>query len=396
MLSILMIVSLIFLVGFAVLSVKTYNLAHPFSILLIFSIPYYLAPALDIVIFDNSNNYSISKTFLHLTVFFLFSLVIYFFQGKAIKGTVNNYVLRARFSSTIDLVIVTLVFSAYGIYQLNLVMEYGNNRADIYANKSVFYDLFRMLIIAFLIVFQLREKINKRKLDKLTLLLIAIFIFSEVFIVGDRRLALILIVLSFFIWREKIRINFKLILFLVTLILTFFAVGLTRSGSSNINYLILLNISNMEFGASQRIFDYCISTLNCGELKSTLFNLPSQMLPEVINPERGLSAEKTFAKIYNYKYYQSGGTYAYSFFVELILNVGYFGLFVASIMFSSIYYIYNKIRDELSKDLVGIFIIIFMLFLPRMSLLAMSKQLLVYIVFIVAVILLMNRLYVRR
>ncbi|MHA7879519.1 MAG: O-antigen polysaccharide polymerase Wzy [Saccharospirillum sp.] len=374
---------------YILLLVKSYSesgLNNPFTIIIVTAIPYGMAGVLDFLVFSNTNNF-VKESIIQNNLFLIIFLgVVFLIKGRE-KYYIKNYryYLVPKITIALPFLICATVLLAYLYMVWGLIYYSEGDRAYIYSNKTTSYDLIRLLIVGLLLLLIQYVKVKNRLWIYVVYgAMLLLFILVEVLLIGDRRLSLMLLLIVFATYYNKERVKkVSFIFFFVFLFLVMLSVGLLRSNSFTIErFYGLFNISKMEFGANQKVFDYCYLE-DCSNLNSTYKDIPYQLVPSRFSENRPLIPDSAFSREFDYEYYLSGRTYGYNYLMEANLNGGYFAILFMAVVYGFLFRLYNKTRSEHVKYILGVTLMMSLLFFPRMALISSIKQTFIILILVI-------------
>lgn len=377
--NVLFLLYFIFIFIFFYSSIKGFGLLSPVSLVMATTLPYSAAPIIDIVFFNNSNNYNVENINSLIIYCITFYIPFTFFSWLSVsqqKITHMTWKCYWNFNPTVFLMGFIALFSIYVRMSLDIsIVAEEDGRAAIYKNKPLLFDLIKLLISAYIICFSLVYLHSQKTISKVYIfLLLTMFLLAETLVLGDRRVWLVtFLATSSVIFSDVKKVPVKVMPVIILGLISFLAIGVIRGGGGEdiADFIRVMNISNMEFGTFSKIYDYCSSS-GCEYNYYSYMNIPSQLVPSLLLNDRPLPPSALYALDYDFNYYSSGGTYAYNFILESIQNFNAIGPFLMGIIVSTIFYAQSRMRSDFRYAIGAILVFSFSFFF-RMELLSIVK-----------------------
>ncbi len=315
---------------------------NPLTLFLATSLPYIFASPIDIIFFSNTAGLD-EKTIAAQTFFGSIFIICAYLFGKIKTAPSFRIKIKKRFATDpINIIIpgiaIINTLLVASLFSLNI----GSlSRGEIYSQKPVAYDIFK-LASQCTIIFLLWQSlfIHNKKTSDIKISFISIFsiLITDIAIVGDRRMAIVMtmLILYFYSKKEKIpRIIWPPIILAGLLLLSYGAFRNLPPEAwmkiyNDMDFWIFLNPMNLEFGAFPKIWDDLYPAF---KLKATYIETFQQIIPSALIPDRSLAPSVAYVKNFHPDIYLLGGGLAFNALIESIMNFGYFGPLIIGTLF---------------------------------------------------------------
>lgn len=362
--------SIVSVLMIAIIQVYAHGLFSPSTIVLFTALPYFLTSIFNYNLF-RSINYNFVDSSISLVVFSFFFFVSFLIFNQAIKSIkIKKIEFREKTNSYFILFVYFLFLIIYVVLVDQLFsLKIGSiTRADIYKSKPVFFDLYKIFMYSFSIFYGwyvFCVKTYKSKFLLIWFLPFIILVSVDILILGDRRLAVLLILIYTFMLNTKTKISPFYIIFG-----SFFAVFLwiysyLRNTSidqwSNIihdlDYSVVFSPDKSEFGAFSIIWNDYFSKYSSVQMHPTYLETFVQLIPGFIYSDRPIPPSVSFVKEFYPDIYNVGGGLAFNAILESMMNFNIFGPIVLALILVFFSKFYNK--NQLGVLLGAIYIFCF-------------------------------------
>ncbi|ANM29263.1 hypothetical protein ABI59_06170 [Acidobacteria bacterium Mor1] len=333
---------LMFYVAGGVLLVRWFGFFDPRSLFFLSFGVYAGSGPLDTLIYVNSlaldaQRQSIS---LYYSTLFLLCLVVAISLGEGRKGRApmaveNTGERRALWAFLILLGVLCFAYFilAEAVYGWSVVRR---SRMEIYANKSVALDLFRLGFSACAVfaAWTLRRASATRGHYYALAALVGAFGWADMLFIGDRKLVVGVIFGVMFVSLFGRSVALRTYMVIGALIVLMIVFGRIRSTpmdqwTSTVQTGFTakwLNPATSEFGGFAMLSDaYIVDHTELTEMRPTYLQAALCLVPKAIYPDRPLSPTEWAAKTYFPAVYRQGGSRAFNAVIESMLNLWIFG-----------------------------------------------------------------------
>jgi hypothetical protein len=329
-------------------AIRNKGLFNPVTLFIVTAAPYSLAGAVDILTYGNSINFNIDSISA-LTWYCLAFLVTFYFAADFRIKTHSNLLIKPKSRHKLaNPALVLLACTNALVVYLNFGFDIGSlSRAEIYSSKSVFYDIFKLISQSSIIYFLWDALINRKQAPKQiapAILALASIIVIDVVIVGDRRMAtVLLLILGYFYTINKpiSRVHWLMIGVGSALL---FAAGLFRNLSAeswiyvydNLELTRVANPANQEFGAFAKVWN---DVYHGGDVVHQLTYAEAflQIIPSAIFPDRPIPPSVQYVRQFHPEIFALGGGMAFNAILESIINFSVIGPFLIAVLLGSVF-----------------------------------------------------------
>lgn len=329
--------SSVLLVLLLVYAISRYGFFNPCSIFVLTAAPYLISAPLDIFFFKYTyrfDEWAISWLFVAGTAFLFFFTV-----GAELRKRRGGSQLQVTPRLSVGVVSFFLMLFAFGyvgivasLFSLNIGAV---TRGEIYGQKPVFFDVYKLFLYPFLMVsLWYLILVRKEPLRRLTvpLLAVAIVLGVDFLVLGDRRAgAMVILAIGYFYSTiSDIKLRYWVLFGVVAVLL--WGLGLVRNMPtsqwgdifSGSDYLVVANPSNMEFGAFPLVWQDFMSAWDY-EIDFTYLKAFIQLVPSSIFPDRPVPPSVWFVSTFYPDIAAIGGGLAFNAVLESIMNFSIFG-----------------------------------------------------------------------
>ncbi|MFK4206324.1 hypothetical protein, partial [Acinetobacter junii] len=210
------------------------------------------------------------------------------------------------------------------------------SRADIYKSKSTLFDVYKLFIYSFSVFYiWFIVCIEQKKGKGLVFWLLPLLLFSatDVLILGDRKLVIVLLLICAFAINVQKRISPIYIGYGFVFGLLMWVYGYLRNTSfsewgailGGLDYGAAFSPDKSEFGAFSIIWNDYFSRYSSVQMRPTYLETFAQIVPTFIFPSRPISPSVNFVKEFYPDIYSSGGGLAFNSILESMMNFNIFG-----------------------------------------------------------------------
>ncbi|QVR67944.1 O-antigen polymerase [Acinetobacter sp. BHS4] len=347
--------SLIFIAFLTFFQIKKGGILAPSTIVFVTALPYLLTAIYNSYIYKNYS-FFLEKTNASLILYsFIFFGSFIFFDSNLSRVKTFELNFTKKFSSNIIFLIYTiLVFIYIVIVSISFSLDIGAvSRADIYKTKSTFFDVYKLFVYSFSIFYVWFIIFIDQKNGKyLSFWLLPLILFSatDILILGDRKLAVLLFIICAYIINVKRRINPIYISYGFLFALVMWIYGYLRNSSisqwgrilSELDYSTAFSPDKSEFGAFSIIWNDYFSKYSSVQMHPTYLEVFTQLIPTSIFPNRPISPSVNFVKEFYPDIYNSGGGLAFNAILESMMNFNILGPIVFAFLLVFFSKFYNK------------------------------------------------------
>lgn len=356
----------------------------PITIFVLTAVPYLIAAPVDIYFYDNEHLFQ--KEYISWLVISGVVLLLSFMFVCEFSKSLRFKVFTVE--AKVNIKIISLAyFVLYLIYLLMIATYFSLNigslsRADIYASKPTLFDVSKMILYSFTIAFfWYIFVVEKKKFlhSKLALIPLLMLVLTDTLILGDRKMALILILVLAFFYSVNHKIPKKAMIGFLALGFGFWILGFVRNLAvdqwgtiySSLEFSKLVNPANVEFGAFSIIWQDYFSK-GAYEFKATYLEMIVQIIPSFIYPDRPVPPSVDFVAKFYPAIHASGGGLAFNAILESIMNFYWFGPIIAGAGFGYLFRFYNE-KNTLGVLVGGVLIYTFA-FMMRNDMVSMLRN----------------------
>lgn len=369
---------------FTTLAVTFGPISLPTVIVFIFSL-YALSAGVDSYFYAGSR-YSLPHVSILslLNNYFLFLYTLFLITKQ--KTSRNTELPRLSENCQSQFLLATCVIC--GGYFFAVYITYGTltpalSRSDIFLQKGTLLQILKILAPVFATVLIVASLQTGNKFRALTTILVtAPYLFTELFVFGDRRLVLCMFIIVMIAFNERRNANFRSLLGIALILVSFLAIGNSR----NRDYLSFvdqipnltetLNFSTQEFGYTPSVVENLDAS---GYLEPRMFSvldIPLQIVPKFVAPgiDRPLAPSLIYARDFHPLVFYNGGAFGYSLIIESFQNAHILGvgLLAAAFAFLTVYvHSRSNSRMQFCLQYAVPFTLIFS---ARMDLISVIKQ----------------------
>lgn len=346
-------VALISIVLLSLFQIKKSGILSPSTIVFVTALPYFLTAIFNSFIYRDYS-YLLERTNASLIFYtFVFFGSFIFFDSYLSKVKIPELNFRKRLSlNAVFLFYSIIVFVYISMVATLFSLDIGAvSRADIYKSKSTLFDVYKLFVYSFS-VFYIWFIVSVEQKDGRALVfwLLPLILFSatDILILGDRKLAIILFVICAFAVNVQKRINPIYIGYGFVFGLLMWVYGYLRNTSfsewgailSELDYGTAFSPDKSEFGAFSIVWNDYFSRYSSVQMQPTYLETFAQIVPTFIFPSRPISPSVNFVKEFYSDIYNSGGGLAFNAILESMMNFNIFGpiAFAFLIVFFSKFY----------------------------------------------------------
>lgn len=350
--------SLVSVLIIAIIQVSSQGLFSPSTIVLFTALPYFLTSIFNYNLF-RSFNYNFVNSSISLVFFCFLFFVSFLIFNQTIKSI---KIKNIEFSAKTNSYFILFAYSLFLIVYIFLIdhlfsLKIGSiTRADIYKSKPVFFDLYKIFMYSFSIfygwyIFCIKD--YKGKFLLIWFLPFIILVSVDILVLGDRRLAVLLILIYTFMLNTKTKISPLYLIFG-----SFFAVFLwiysyLRNTSidqwsnivNDLDYNVVFSPDKSEFGAFSIIWNDYFSKYSSVQMHPTYLETFVQLIPSFIYSDRPVPPSVSFVKEFYPDIYSVGGGLAFNAILESMMNFNIFGPIILALIlvFFSKFYTKNQL-----------------------------------------------------
>lgn len=345
--------SLIFITFLTFFQIKKSGILAPSTIVFVTALPYFLTAIYNSFIYKDYS-FSLEKTNASLILYsFIFFGSFIFFDSYLNRIKTIELDFRKKIKPTIVFLIYGVIVLVYiTMVSISFSLDIGSvTRADIYKSKSTFFDVYKLFVYSFSVfyiwfIICIEEK--KGKFLLFWLLPLILFSATDILILGDRKLAILLFIICAYTINVKRRINPVYIGYGFIFALLMWVYGYLRNTSfsewgailSELDYGTAFSPDKSEFGAFSIVWNDYFSRYSSVQMQPTYLETFAQIVPTFIFPSRPISPSVNFVKEFYPDIYSSGGGLAFNAILESMMNFNIFGpiAFAFLIVFFSRFY----------------------------------------------------------
>lgn len=331
-------VALISIVLLSLFQIKKSGILSPSTIVFVTALPYFLTAIFNSFIYRDYS-YLLERTNASLIFYtFVFFGSFIFFDSYLSKVKIPELNFRKRLSlNTVLLFYSIIVFVYISMVAMLFSLDIGAvSRADIYKSKSTLFDVYKLFIYSFSVFYiWFIVCIEQKKGKGLVFWLLPLLLFSatDVLILGDRKLVIVLLLICAFAINVQKRINPIYIGYGFVFGLLMWVYGYLRNTSfsewgailSELDYGTAFSPDKSEFGAFSIVWNDYFSRYSSVQMQPTYLETFAQIVPTFIFPSRPISPSVNFVKEFYPDIYSSGGGLAFNSILESMMNFNIFG-----------------------------------------------------------------------
>lgn len=322
----------------------------PLYLTLAISILYGFAPLVDIAFLDHisaleeNTYYEVMLPILYLfcsglVLANVFNIIRYAEKPTAETNSIatvgHNIVLPLGFLLATTLYFGVTTFSNYGL----IVGTF--TRAEIYSANNLAPQIARYgTAIGTIYIFNLLRCSKERGWKKILIMAILsfsflIFLYANIFVLGDRRIFISLLLAVLLSFWSQLKSSYKLIWFIPVSITLWIYSFLRDSGTEmwlniveNLDLRIVFNPANGEFGAWIRIAQDILSRPFTDIFRPSILTAPLSLIPSSLYPDRPFGSALWYVNEYDPATASKGGAWAFSLPIEGYMNLWFLGPFL--------------------------------------------------------------------
>lgn len=331
-------VALISIVLLSLFQIKKSGILSPSTIVFVTALPYFLTAIFNSYIYRDYS-YLLERTNASLIFYtFVFFGSFIFFDSYLSKVKIPELNFRKRLSlNTVFLFYSVIVFVYITMVAMLFSLDIGAvSRADIYKSKSTLFDVYKLFIYSFSVFYiWFIVCIEQKKGKDLVFWLLPLLLFSatDVLILGDRKLVIVLLLICAFAINVQKRISPIYIGYGFVFGLLMWVYGYLRNTSfsewgailGGLDYGAAFSPDKSEFGAFSIIWNDYFSRYSSVQMRPTYLETFAQIVPTFIFPSRPISPSVNFVKEFYPDIYSSGGGLAFNSILESMMNFNIFG-----------------------------------------------------------------------
>lgn len=331
-------VALISIVLLSLFQIKKSGILSPSTIVFVTALPYFLTAIFNSFIYRDYS-YLLERTNASLIFYtFVFFGSFIFFDSYLSKVKIPELNFRKRLSlNTVFLFYSIIVFVYISMVAMLFSLDIGAvSRADIYKSKSTLFDVYKLFIYSFSVFYiWFIVCIEQKKGKGLVFWLLPLLLFSatDVLILGDRKLVIVLLLICAFAINVQKRISPIYIGYGFVFGLLMWVYGYLRNTSfsewgailGGLDYGAAFSPDKSEFGAFSIIWNDYFSRYSSVQMRPTYLETFAQIVPTFIFPSRPISPSVNFVKEFYPDIYSSGGGLAFNSILESMMNFNIFG-----------------------------------------------------------------------
>lgn len=331
-------VALISIVLLSLFQIKKSGILSPSTIVFVTALPYFLTAIFNSFIYRDYS-YLLERTNASLIFYtFVFFGSFIFFDSYLSKVKIPEFNFRKRLSlNTVFLFYSVIVFIYISMVAMLFSLDVGAvSRADIYKSKSTLFDVYKLFIYSFSVFYiWFIVCIEQKKGKGLVFWLLPLLLFSatDVLILGDRKLVIVLLLICAFAINVQKRISPTYIGYGFVFGLLMWVYGYLRNTSfsewgtilGGLDYGAAFSPDKSEFGAFSIIWNDYFSRYSSVQMRPTYLETFAQIVPTFIFPSRPISPSVNFVKEFYPDIYSSGGGLAFNSILESMMNFNIFG-----------------------------------------------------------------------
>lgn len=331
-------VALISIVLLSLFQIKKSGILSPSTIVFVTALPYFLTAIFNSYIYRDYS-YLLERTNASLIFYtFVFFGFFIFFDSYLSKVKIPELNFRKRLSlNTVFLFYSVIVFVYITMVAMLFSLDIGAvSRADIYKSKSTLFDVYKLFIYSFSVFYiWFIVCIEQKKGKDLVFWLLPLLLFSatDVLILGDRKLVIVLLLICAFAINVQKRISPIYIGYGFVFGLLMWVYGYLRNTSfsewgailGGLDYGAAFSPDKSEFGAFSIIWNDYFSRYSSVQMRPTYLETFAQIVPTFIFPSRPISPSVNFVKEFYPDIYSSGGGLAFNSILESMMNFNIFG-----------------------------------------------------------------------
>lgn len=347
--------ALIFIALLTFFQIKKSGILAPSTIVFVTALPYFLTAIYNSFIYKDYS-FFLEKTNASLILYsFIFFGSFIFFDSYLNRIKTIELDFRKKIKPTIVFLIYGVIVLIYiTMVSMSFSLDIGAvTRADIYKSKSTFFDVYKLFVYSFSVfyiwfVICIEEK--KGKFLFFWLLPLILFSATDILILGDRKLAILLFIICAYTINVKRRINPVYIGYGFIFALLMWLYGYLRNTSvsqwgnilSELDYGTAFSPDKSEFGAFSIIWNDYFSKYSSVQMHPTYLETFAQIVPTFIFPNRPISPSVNFVKEFYPDIYSSGGGLAFNAILESMMNFNILGPVVFAFLLVFFSKFYNK------------------------------------------------------
>jgi hypothetical protein len=216
------------------------------------------------------------------------------------------------------------------------------SRGEWFLSKSTSLNVLKMIVpisICFYIPFLKKDQLTL--IDMPILLLLGVYLFMELFVLGDRRLLLGIISFYLYINFSDKKFSFKAKTLVCLFIVLFILMGFVRSKPlnewvgvfSDLELVSIINPANLEFGYAGKVGQDILKKDGKEYIDISLVSSIQTLVPKIFYENRPLGPAQAYSAKYHPDIWAEGGAFGYNFVVELYRNLSFLGPIIFGVIF---------------------------------------------------------------
>lgn len=360
--------SLFFSFILLVFQINKEDFFSPSTIVFVTALPYFLTVIFNSISYGEDSYYFNSQNIYLILFCFIFFGSFVFFDSYLKRIKIINLNFERKVDSNLVFILYSIIVGLYILVVATLFsLDIGSiTRADIYKSKSTLFDVYKLFIYSFSVFYiWFIVCVADKKGKKLFFWLIPLLLFcsTDILILGDRKLAILLFAISAYVINTKKKINPIYIGYGILFGLFMWIYGYLRNTGINqwlvvlhdLDYNMVFSPDKSEFGAFNVIWNDYFSKYSSVQMQPTYLETFVQIIPTFLYPDRPTPPSLNFVKEFYPDLYSAGGGLAFNAILESMMNFSYLGPIVFAFILVFFGKFYNKSKLGILLGAIYIF-----------------------------------------